>query len=277
MEKEKTPFLRSIVLCFNPSFYPFVLRQSVWRSFLYLGFICVIVYGFLGYRARLLYEQDEEVLSGFYEQGVPDFHFENGEADYPRDKPHVYEQSVGDGLWVIVVDTSGETTELDEKYEAGVLITKKEIIFKGVDGKARRTPIPKTEEKISAKELFLQDLRMRRPNALVFYVVNFVGKLILVAMVGGVLLFADKGKADAYPFVCYFNVGCYAVTPFVLSALARGWQAGSVLIYASYGVSLMLFLALAVLGLAKCRREDAREAQLAEAQGDSGRTAEEGT
>jgi hypothetical protein len=259
MEKEKTPFVPSIILCFNPSFYPLVLRQSCWRSLGYLAVICLIVYGFLGLRERYFYQRDEEVLSEFYEEGIPDFHFENGEADYPPDNPHVYEEGIGEGLWAIVVDTSGKSAELDEKYKAGVLITKTEIIFKPPNGEARTTPIPKTDKAVAARELFLADLRMRRPLPLVIYIINLVGKLLLLAAVSGVLVLADKGKAISYPFVYYFNVGCYAITPFVLGALARGWQRSPFLVYASYGASLMLFLALVMMGLAKCRQEDARE------------------
>jgi hypothetical protein len=93
------------------------------------------------------------------------------------------------------------------------------------------------------------------------YLRHVVAKVILVSLASAVFLFADKGKRQEYPFGYYFNVGCYAVTPFVLSAFARGGQTGTVGTYASYGVSLTLFLALAVAGLAKCRQEDARELQ----------------
>ncbi len=276
MEKDKTPFLRSIILCFHPRFYPFVLRQSGWRSFIYLALICAIVYGFLGFWARVVYQRDEEVLSGFYRRGFPEFHFQNGEADYPPDTPHIYEEKVGNGLWAIVVDTSEQTTDLDEKYDAGILITRKEIVLKGADGGVRRGPIPKTDEKVVATDLFINFLQMHRPSPPFFYIVNLVGKLLLVAMTAGVLFLADKGKANPYPYAYYFNVGCYAVTPFVISALARAWQAGSFMIYASYGVSLLLSLTLAALGLAKCRQEDAREPHSAKASGVAGQIEEGG-
>ncbi len=279
MEKEKSPLLQSIILCFNPNFYRRVLRQSGWRSFLYLGLICLIVYGFLGYRfATIVFEQDEESISAFYERALPDFHFDNGEADYPPDKPHVYEEKVeekdGEKLVAVIVDTSGKREELDEKYQAGYLITKTEIVTKGAAGRERREAIPKTAKKVPAKEFFISVIREQKPRAVVTmtlqaYLFHVIAKLILVALVSGVLLLADKGKAHTYPFAYYFNVGCYAVTPFVLSAFVRWGLRSSIANWVSYGVSLMLFLSLAVSGLAKCRQDDARELQLAEAQEDA--------
>ena len=276
MEKQRAPFLQSIILCFKPSFYPAVLRQSGWRSFLYLGLICLIVYGFLGYRfATIVFEQDEERIFAFYERALPDFHFENGEADYPPDKPHIYEETVGDkdgeNLVAVIVDTSGKTEELGEKYQAGYLITKTEIVTKGAGGRERREAIPKTPEKVLAKEFFISLVRGQRSKVVLtqafnFYLLQIIGKLFLVALLSGVLLLADKGKTQPYPFVYYFNVACYAVTPFVLSAFVRGASLGSIATWLSYGVSLVLFLSLTVTGLAKCRQEDARELQPAGAQ-----------
>ena len=265
--------LRSIILCFNPNFYPAVLRQTGWRSFLYLGLICLIVYGFLGYRlASVGFDLYEEGAAGFYEEALPDFHFENGEADYPPDKPHVYEKKDRDEVSAVIVDTSGETKEVGKKYHAGLLITKTEIVTKGARGEERREPIPKTAEKVPAKEFFIERVRQQKPRAVLTmtfhaYLLQVIAKVVLVSLVSGVLLLADKGKSQVYPFGYYFNVGCYAVTPFVLSAFARGEWSSSIVTWVSYGVSLMLFLSLAVSGLAKCRQEDARELQSAEQPG----------
>ena len=265
MEKEKTPFLRSIILCFNPNFYPLVLRQSGWRSFGYLVLICAVVYGVMSYRfANVQSDFIEKDLADFYEKALPDFHFENGEADYPPDNPHVYEEREKEQVAAVIVDTSGRTTHLDEKYDAGMLITKTEIVRKVRGEEEQREAIPVTKERVLARDFFLEQGRRNRPQFVTTVTMQMtflhtVGKTALVAIVAGVLLLADKGKASPYPFVYYFNVGCHAITPFVLSALARGWGAGEFLVYASYSGSLMLFIALAMLGLAKSRQRDARE------------------
>jgi len=274
MERDKAPFLGSVVLCFNPNFYPAVLRQSTWRSLLYLGLICAAVYGVVGYRfAALTFDRQQESFASHYKAALPDFHFENGEADYPPDKPHIYQEREGNKVFAVIVDTSGETKELGKKYEAGILITKTEIVTKALRGTEKRQPIPKTAEKVAAKEFFIGLARKQKPRAVAtltshVYISQLIAKVILVAVVSGVLLFGDKGRRQEYPFGYYFNVGCYAVTPFVLSALARGEVSGRVVSWVSYGVSLMLFLALAATGLGKCRQQDARQQQLAKAQGD---------
>ncbi len=265
MDKNRAPLVRGIILSFTPSFYPSVLRQGGWRSFLYLALLCLVVYGFMGYRmASVQFDEYEETASEFYEKVLPDFNFADGNADYPPDKPHIHEEKEGDKVFAVVVDTSGKSTRLDEKYTAGMLITKTEMVTRDIKGAERREAIPKTDGRVAAKDFFAQQLDRQRPRAVFSrtlneYVAQLVGKVILVALVGGVLLFADKKRTDAYPFAYYFNVGCYAATPFVLSAFARGWHGDSFLTYASYGMSLMLFLALAVTGLARCRQEDARE------------------
>lgn len=265
MEEKKTPFLRSIILCFNPNFYPLVLRQSGWRSFGYLAIICVLVYGAMSYQfATVQSDLIDEGRANFYEKALPDFYFKDGEADYPPDEPHIYEERENEKLAGVIVDTSGETSHLDEKYDAGMLITKTEIVRKVRGEEEWREAIPATAEKVLARDFFLEQARRGRAEfvtrvTVYMTLLHTAGKLLLVAIVAGVLLLADKGKASPYPFVYYFNVGCYAITPFVLSALARGWGASAILVYASYGISLMLFIALAVLGLAKSRQRDARE------------------
>lgn len=264
MEEKKTPFLRSIILCFNPSFYPLVLRQSGWRSFGYLALICVLVYGAMSYQfATVQSDLIDEGRADFYEKALPDVYFKDGEAEYPRDQPHIYEERENEKLVGVIVDTSGETNRLDEKYDAGMLITKTEIVRKVRGEEEQREAIPVTKEKVLARDFFLEQARRGRPEfvgrvTVYMTLMHTAGKLLLVAIVAGVLLLADKGKTAPYPFVSYFNVGCYAITPFVLSALARGWGANAILVYASYGASLMLFIALAVLGLAKSRQRDAR-------------------
>ncbi|NQT84501.1 DUF1189 family protein [bacterium] len=269
MEKEKTPFLRSIIFCFNPNFYPAVLRQNGWRSFLYLGLICLMVYGVLGYRrATVRFDLYAEGASDFYEKVLPDFYFENGQADYPPDTPHVYEEREDGKVFAVVVDTSGNTKGLEEDYDAGLLITRTEIVTKGLKGEEKRQAIPKTEKKVPADEFFKSLVREQRPKAVLaesfnVYLFQVIGKVILVSLVSGAFLLADKGKTQPYPFAYYFNVGCYAVTPFVIAGFARWGLSGSIVTWASYGVSLMLFLALALSGLAKCRQEDARELQSA--------------
>jgi hypothetical protein len=206
----------------------------------------------------------DESRADFYEKALPDFYFKDGEADYPPDKPHIYEERENEKLAGVIVDTSGETSHLDEKYDAGMLITKTEIVRKILGEEEQREAIPATAEKVLARDFFLQQARKSRPEfvarvTVYMTLLHSAGKLLLVAIVAGVLLLADKGKGISYPFVSYFNVGCYAVTPFVLSALARGWGASEFVVYASYGASLMLFIALAVLGLAKSRQRDASE------------------
>ena len=93
------------------------------------------------------------------------------------------------------------------------------------------------------------------------YLLHLAAKVALVLLVAGGLILSDRGKNEAYPFGYYFNLGCYAVTPFVLSALVRGTVNSSIAIWISYGVSLVLVLSLALSGLARCKQEDARELQ----------------
>jgi hypothetical protein len=270
MEKQKAPLLPSIILCFNPSFYPKVLRQSGLRSFLYLGFICLIVYGFLGHRlGSALFDRNAEMISRFYERALPPFHFENGEADYPPGKPHLHQEKEGKTILAVIVDTSGQTEEVGEEYDGGILITRTEIVTKDLRGRQRREAIPTTATKVTVKEFFIERMREQKPRAVLTmtfhaYLFQLVAKLVLVSLVAGVLLLGDKGKSRAYPFAYYFNVGCYAVTPFVLSGFVRGGVTGSVATWVSYGVALMLFLSLAVSGLIKCRHEDAKELESTE-------------
>jgi hypothetical protein len=269
--QNRSPILRSIILCFNPNFYPTVLRQSGWQSLVYLGFVCLIVYGFIGYRERILFDRYEKEVAQLLKRALPDFNFVNGQSDYPPDEPHIYEEKFGENSWTVVVDTSGETERLGEECQAGILITKTEIVYKAPGTKESRKKIPRMASKVPAEEYFMESVRMQRPSVPLFYLFHLAGKVIVVAMVAGIFLLADKGKREPYPFAYYFNVTCYAITPFVLSALVRtGWTSRT-LGYASFGASLMLFLALGTAGLARCRQEEARE-RLAEQEGESPRT-----
>ncbi len=270
MEKQGQSVLKSVILCFRPDFYPSVLRQSAWRSLLYLAFICLMVYGFLGYRlATAFFDADLENISDFYERALPAFHFEEGEADFPPTSPHVYEEKEKNKVLGVIVDTSGKTENVAEKYDVGILITRTEIVTKDASGNERRELIPKTPSKIEARTFFLDRMREQRPiaiGAMTFrtYLHEVVAKIALVALVAGVLLLGDKGKRQAYPFASYFNIACYAVTPFVLSAFVRATVSSSIATWVSYGISLMLFLALGASGLAACRRKDTREPEAAE-------------
>jgi len=272
-------FFGNILRSFVPAAYPRFAWQQLSESALYLAGVVLVVSLVL---VPVMYESHQQLVAdgqealaqerAYWEEALPeDVYYEDGRAHYDGEQPYVHVGTADDQHRVLIVDTTGTTTKIPDEYERGMLITKDTVIYK-IRRKGRietpEEPVPATEERVSARQLYLRPLdRMRPPSFAIVLGAYFLSAAFvpfIAAVLGsGVGTVSDAlGKGDRLPFVAWFSVGTHAATP-VVFATASLWAARTRgLFCVLLGVPLVLFVVLMVLGAQACRRaQEVREAR----------------
>jgi hypothetical protein len=165
-----------------------------------------------------------------WEAYLPEIRLTDGTVSSPVEQPFVREL---DGT-VLILDTTGQTTELDPQYEQGLLITEREIVLRrgrGVTQETRRYTLDRLPDLVlnqATAERFLDQVKAWT------WVVVGLGMLIwlwiakpvqvLVWSLLGVVVNAVAKRRLSYRAI--FNVGVLALTVPLVFGLVRtgfGW------------------------------------------------------
>ncbi len=141
----KPNFFRSIIACFQLGFYRKVARLPLTSAFLHLAALAAI-FAAAGVLIQARdFKKASPHIKAFYNRTIPeDVFFENGKVKcFSKHSEKVLDKEIG-----IIVDTSGETTEIPGKYAYVILVTDKKIIH-GDSKSSVEIPLP--EERIGAR------------------------------------------------------------------------------------------------------------------------------
>ncbi|MBI3319659.1 MAG: DUF1189 domain-containing protein [Candidatus Omnitrophica bacterium] len=193
---------------------------------------------------------DEFKRSRLWEQNLPEIRIAGGKVSSPAQQPYVKEI----GGTVFVLDTTGATTDLDPKYEQGVLVTQSEVIVKRLRGirETRRYALDQVPDMVLNQANVEQLLaRVRQWAWLVVGIGDliwlWIAKLVQVLFWSLLSLSVNNiGKRNAR-YGALFRIGILALTvPLAYDVLVAvlGWARGF-----SGLISLALYLGYLIWGV----------------------------
>lgn len=259
-------FFKDLVRSFTPTAYPELAARPASSSALYLAGVAFLLTLLL---APVLYTFHERRLAArraHYERVLPEaLYFENSEAHYEGEQPYIHVESRGDIRDVLIIDTTGGTTEIPDEYEYGALITSKTIVQKIDAGRGRTErvegPIPETAGRVSAKQFYLDDLEARKwPDFALgvgeFFLFAAVPLFILAVLAAAVCFgLAAMSRNGRLPFRTCFGVAAHGATPVAFTTASAPLAPTLILSYLVFGLPLALFVLLVMLGGRACQRE----------------------
>jgi hypothetical protein len=261
-------FFRDLLRSFVPSAYPQLAARAASSSALYLLGVAFVVTLLV---TPVLYTFHERRLAAgraHYERVLPEgLYFENGEAHYDGDQPYIHVENAGDTRTVLIIDTTGETTEIPDEHSYGALITNKTIVQKIDTGRGRtervEDPIPQTAGRVTARQFYLDELEKRKWADFALGVGQFflfaAVPLLILAAVAAALCFGLTAirREGRLPFETCFAVTAHGATPVAFTTVSAPFAPTAVLSRLVLGVTLGLFVLLVLLGARACQRQGA--------------------
>ena len=270
---ELREFFRDVVRSFVPSAYARLAAQPASHAALYLGGVAFLVTLLLTPLVYVDLTRRLAVQRAHLEQALPDeLYFEGRAADYEGQQPYVHVETVGDKRDAVIIDTTGQTTEIPAEYDYGMLITRDKIVQKVWTGPERTEivdgPIPETDGRVRAKAFYLNVLERERWLALAdgvgtMFLFSVLLLFVLAALAAGLgAVIEATRKEDRVPFRACFAVATHAATPVAFVAASRLAVQTVLQFYLVIGVPLLAFMLLVTLGTQAYRRSiEAQRAQ----------------
>jgi hypothetical protein len=210
----------------------------------------------------------------YFERALPEsLTFEDGTASYDGEQPYMHVEGEPGMRSVLIVDTTGGTTEIGDEYDYGMLITDTTVIQKiSLGGRSQRyeEPVPKTEGRISARQYYADQLEQRRwPTFIMLIGQQFMTVGVIVFVLAGLTAVVAYGleftqREGRLPISTCFSVSAHAATPVMIStaclpAVLESAGSSALLSYLAFGLPLLLFVLLAARGIQVCRRTRAAD------------------
>jgi hypothetical protein len=262
---ELREFFGDVVRSFVPSAYAQLGAKPASKAAFYLGGVAFLVTLLL---APLIYIEQEHVRAirrEYYERILPDeLYFEGGTADYEGKQPYVHVDTFENERHVLIVDTTGQTTEILAEYDYGILITQDTIIQRvwagpdeteTVDG-----PIPETDGRVRAKAFYLNAIDQERWLALIDVVaMTFLLAVVLLFLLAALVAALSAAieatrKEGRLPFRACFAISTHAATPVAFITASRFAVRTNPQFYLVIGVPLVAFMLLVTFGTQAYRR-----------------------
>lgn len=215
-------FWRQIVLSFSSGgFYQTVARQPLAKSLRYFTLLILIASVLLSARYALVLSQVLGEAEGWARQHLPEIRITKGKVQSPVSQPwrHAVDQ-----LFVVILDTTGQTQEIPSEFAQGILLTQDRMILKRQPSDIRSYDLSKIEAfRLNAEVLG----EFRRKGKWFFWPLLWggffgyflVGKFAQVLLFSGISLVTSRVSGRALPYGALLNIGLYAVTlPFLLGA-----------------------------------------------------------
>ena len=187
----------------------------VGRMLGYLAVLITIATALLTVRTHVVLVRALEDGKPWIKAHIPEIRIEKGTASSPVAQPYVREgRRVG-----FVLDTTGATTDLDPKYERGLLLTKTELIFRTSAIETRRYELAKVPDLVINGAMIgdALDGALAKPwlwpvIALGTFLWLWVAKLVKVLFWSLLGLLVNTLSKRGLRYGALFNVGILALT-----------------------------------------------------------------
>lgn len=215
-QNPKTLFSAILRSCTDFKFYKEIFPQSFGKTLRYLLVLALFVTLVLGVRYGIFLNKASKQGLQWIQENVPYIEITDGVVSADVEQPYIIE----DKDFVAIIDTTGETNEIDSRYETGVLLVKNKLIFKQSDVRTQEFDLSKIEsfqlDENTLKKWRKLFVTIVIPFMIVMVVVQFIIVKIIQVLIAGlaVLVFKPQLKYNNI-----LNVCMYALTPVTLLAL----------------------------------------------------------
>jgi len=236
-------------------FYKNIWGQSLGLTLRYLLLLTIFVTVLLGIRYGLGFNVFAQKGLKWIEENIPKIEITNGEVTADVSQPFVKEMED----FVMIIDTTGQTMEIDKKYKTGVLLTKNKIIVKNDEVRSQEFDLSKIQKFQVTKESF-KKVSKYFVLALIPFVIGiqfvyfFFAKIAQSVVAGIVVMIAKPGLR----FVNVLNVCIYAVTPVSLLGLLMTLGSPKPLPF-FWLIYLGMYIAFVVGAVGQCTQENSVE------------------
>jgi len=210
-ERFVTQFLQSIT---SPRFYQEIGSRRVSDGVRYFSFLILLVTALLSVRFTSDIFKGLASFETWSKEHLPEIVIEKGKVFVDVPQPWQREE----GGFVIVIDTTGKTHELDEKYPQGVLLSQNRILLKRSPYESRHYDLSKIDS-FRLNPTTIQSWRkvsqwVIPPLLSLFLFVYFwVGKFSQIVFFSGVSLLTNWVSKRGLPYGTLLTIGMYAITP----------------------------------------------------------------
>lgn len=195
-------------------FYREMNRRSLSDAIKYFSLLILLVTGILSVRFT---SECLKALSSFETWSrahLPEIMIQKGQVSVNVQQPWQKEEKD----FILMIDTTGKTTDIDEKYPQGILLTKDKLLLK-------RGPFESRRYDLSAIDQFRLDSetvrKLRRIGqwllppllALILFVYFWVGKFSQIIFFSGLSLLTNWMAHKDLPYGTLLTIGFYAITP----------------------------------------------------------------
>ena len=260
---EQHGFFSNIISCFRISFYRDASKFPLTKAFLHVAGLSAILTA-VAFWVFILpsYNQFKDTyipaLTEFYEKAIRDgIYFEDGKVAYEDVDDYIYAAKVFDSRLGIIVNTDGSADEVPEEYAEVILFTGDKV-FSGNSETKRELDLP--EERTSAKDHFIGKLAAN-PTIMIIQGTQvfsiFFSISALVVLVASAILYGLLGRnIPGLSFSGQISICCFAATPLFAGAVALQGIVYPEISWIISGISLFLFVILAILGTRGLLLED---------------------
>lgn len=197
-------------------FYKEIFTQPLGRALRYLLFLVILVTLILGIRYGIGINKFSQETLKWIEEKAPYIEITDGVVVADVEQPYLVE---GKGF-VMVIDTTGQTAKIDERYKTGVLLAKDKLIVKHDEIRTQEFDLSKVKSFKLDKTSFGKWRRffvyVLMPIMIVMqFFYFFVAKIIQVLLAGLFVLIFKPG----IKYSNILNVCIYALTPVTILSL----------------------------------------------------------
>lgn len=197
-------------------FYKGIFTQPFGKTLRYLLLLAILVTLVLGVRYGIGLNRFSKETLKWIEENSPYIEITNGVVKADCSQPYLVEGKD----FVMIIDTTGQTTEIGEKYRAGVLLTKNKLIVKHDEIRTQEFDLSKVKSFKLDKTTFGKwrsfFVFVLIPSMIVMqFFYFFIAKIIQSALAGLVVLIFKPG----IKYSNILNLCIYALTPVTILSL----------------------------------------------------------
>ncbi len=206
----------------NVNFYKAAARQTIAKGMIYL-LVISSVFGFIvSIKPAYEYSRGIDLLTGIFEEEVPDFIFKDGKLHIDDEMPVI----TGNDSFTIIIDTTGKTgREVLDDYDIALLVLKDRIIHKNM-ADIQETNFSYLGDLTITKDNirgWLPYLKLVSLLIMAFAIVSFIAVRYLTAFIASLIaLILSSINNIKLSYSSLFNLSAYSLTiPIILVSLFK--------------------------------------------------------
>lgn len=229
-------------------FYKEIFTQPIGKTLRHLLFLVLLVTLILGVRYGIGLSRFSQDTLKWVAENAPCIEITDGVVKSDVAQPYLVEGKD----FVMIIDTTGQTTKIDEKYKAGMLLTKDKLVVKHDEMRTQEFTLSKVKSFKLDKTTFGKWRKflvyVLIPIMIVMQFFYFlIAKIVQILLIGLVVLIFNPGLK----FPNILNVCIYALTPVTILSLIVIWVSPRPIPF-FWVIYLGMYMAFVMGGIKQC-------------------------